>query len=443
MAPLRAALDRGLLSIRGVDRTLRVAWTLCRPRRPEFAGAGRSHCGAELPASRGCAMTDDVRRAWAYLSRVAEPPCPELSALAARVGPVEAAELVRLGKVDDALARRTEARRGIDSAAKDLEVLARMGGRLITADDDEWPLLCLRGVRWCRHPAEAAGASADGAVGGGSGAAGRAWPIEPRRSSAPGRPRRTASMSQRTWPPDWPGVTWPWCRAGRTASTEPRTARRWPATGSPSRCWPAASMFPTRPGIPRCCTGSRENGLLVSEYPPGVRPARHRFLTRNRLVAALAGATVVVEAGVRSGAANTAAWARALGRVVCAVPGPVTSSASAGCHALLRHGAELVTRAEDIVELVGHAGELAPDEQRPTISARRFGRHRAAGLRRVAGPRRTHRRRDRGRIRPASHAGVGSVGHAGGLRSGGLPGRPLETRPPLAATKRRPPSYSR
>src|SRR6185312_6809092 len=67
-------------------------------------------------------------------------------------------------------------------------------------------------------------------------------------------------------------------------------------------------------------------GLVVSEYPPGVRPARHRFLVRNRLVAALSGATVVVEAGLRSGAANTAAWARALGRVVCAVPGPVTSS---------------------------------------------------------------------------------------------------------------------
>jgi DNA processing protein len=108
------------------------------------------------------------------------------------------------------------------------------------------------------------------------------------------------------------------------------------------------------------------HGLLCTEYPPGVRPARHRFLTRNRLVAAVSGAAVVVEAGLRSGAANTAAWARELGRVVAAVPGPVTSSASAGCHALLRGGAELVTRAEDIVELVGHIGELAPDEPHPT-----------------------------------------------------------------------------
>jgi DNA processing protein len=110
------------------------------------------------------------------------------------------------------------------------------------------------------------------------------------------------------------------------------------------------------------------SGLLVSEYPPGVRPARHRFLTRNRLVAAFAGAAVVVEAGLRSGAANTAAWATALGRVVGAVPGPVTSSASTGCHALLRAGAEVITRAEDIVELVGCIGELAPEEPRPATA---------------------------------------------------------------------------
>ena len=74
---------------------------------------------------------------------------------------------------------------------------------------------------------------------------------------------------------------------------------------------------------------------------------------------------MVVEAGARSGAANTAAWARALGRNVCAVPGPVTSSASVGCHVLLRSGATVVTRADEVVELVGRAGELAADEERP------------------------------------------------------------------------------
>ena len=106
-------------------------------------------------------------------------------------------------------------------------------------------------------------------------------------------------------------------------------------------------------------------GLLVTEYPPGVRPARYRFLTRNRLVAALGGATVVVEAGLRSGAANTASWARLIGRVVCAVPGPVTSAASAGSHVLLRQGATLVSRAEQIVEIVGRCGELADEPAHP------------------------------------------------------------------------------
>jgi DNA processing protein len=84
------------------------------------------------------------------------------------------------------------------------------------------------------------------------------------------------------------------------------------------------------------------------------------------LAAALSGATVVVEAGLRSGAANTAAWADAMGRRVCAVPGPVTSAASAGCHVLLRNGrTALVDRAEQVVELIGRIGELADEPDHP------------------------------------------------------------------------------
>jgi DNA processing protein len=86
-------------------------------------------------------MTDLTLRAWAYLSRVVEPPCAELAALVNGAGPIEAAERVRRGQVDDVLARHTEARREIDRAADDLELLARRGGRLITPDDDEWPTL--------------------------------------------------------------------------------------------------------------------------------------------------------------------------------------------------------------------------------------------------------------------------------------------------------------
>lgn len=75
---------------------------------------------------------DATVRAWAYLSRVAEPPRPDLAALVARVGPVEAAERIRRGAVEPKLAEHTEARRHIDSAAEDLELLYRRGGRLIT-----------------------------------------------------------------------------------------------------------------------------------------------------------------------------------------------------------------------------------------------------------------------------------------------------------------------
>lgn len=106
-------------------------------------------------------------------------------------------------------------------------------------------------------------------------------------------------------------------------------------------------------------------GLLVGELPPGCTPTRFRFLERNRLIAGLTDGVVVVEAAVRSGAANTARWAERLGRPVMAVPGPVTSSMSAGCHALLRsHTAECVTDAAEVIEVVGRLGaDLAPERQ--------------------------------------------------------------------------------
>jgi DNA processing protein len=96
-----------------------------------------------------------------------------------------------------------------------------------------------------------------------------------------------------------------------------------------------------------------DSGLLISEVPPGEPPARFRFLERNRLIAALTRGTVVVEASLRSGALSTAARARAMGRLVMGVPGPVTSAASAGVHESLRNGANIVTSVEDVLELIG------------------------------------------------------------------------------------------
>ncbi|MDX2967933.1 DNA-processing protein DprA [Kribbella solani] len=100
-----------------------------------------------------------------------------------------------------------------------------------------------------------------------------------------------------------------------------------------------------------------EQGLIVSELPPGSRPTRLRFLSRNRLIAASTLGVVVVEAAVRSGALNSAGWAEQCGRAVLAVPGPVTSRMSEGSHLLVRErGAVLVTNVMEIIEALSPLG---------------------------------------------------------------------------------------
>ncbi|HEY0238174.1 MAG TPA: DNA-processing protein DprA [Friedmanniella sp.] len=122
------------------------------------------------------------------------------------------------------------------------------------------------------------------------------------------------------------------------------------------------------PGNARIFETLAARHLVVSELPPGAHPTRVRFLARNRLIAALSGGTVVVEAALRSGARNTAGWASALNRPLMAVPGPVHSAASVGPHLMVRSGqAVLVTRAAEVLELVSAAGEhLLPVDHGPT-----------------------------------------------------------------------------
>ncbi len=100
-----------------------------------------------------------------------------------------------------------------------------------------------------------------------------------------------------------------------------------------------------------------EGGLVVSEQAPGAVPLRHRFLSRNRIIAALSLGTTVVEAQLRSGSLNTLHWADLLGRTTTAVPGPVTSTRSAGAHAAVRSGkAVLVTSGQDVVDELAALG---------------------------------------------------------------------------------------
>ncbi len=107
----------------------------------------------------------------------------------------------------------------------------------------------------------------------------------------------------------------------------------------------------------RLYTGIRHAGLIVSELPPGVRPRKWMFPARNRIIAALSTLTVVVQARARSGALVSARHAAQLGRLVGAVPGQVSSPLSAGPHALIRGGAELITDAQDVLDLLYGPGE--------------------------------------------------------------------------------------
>jgi DNA processing protein len=100
-----------------------------------------------------------------------------------------------------------------------------------------------------------------------------------------------------------------------------------------------------------------EDGVLVAEAAPGAEARKSRFLVRNRLIAAMTRGTVVVEAARRSGSLNTARWALDIGRPVMGVPGPVTSTMSAGVHELLRQpGSLLVTDADQVIEHVSEIG---------------------------------------------------------------------------------------
>jgi DNA processing protein len=116
-----------------------------------------------------------------------------------------------------------------------------------------------------------------------------------------------------------------------------------------------------------------ESSLLVSEYEPGVEPAPWRFPARNRIVAGLCAATIVVEARERSGALITADFALEEGREVFAVPGEITSALSAGTNALLRLGATPLTSAADVLESLGL--------EAPSATARELGEVAASVLR--------------------------------------------------------------
>ncbi len=304
--------------------------------------------------------------AWAYLSRVVESPCAALTAYVAAVGPVEAAARIRRADEEETLTPFVDARREQDCAATDVAMLQARGGRLITPGDDEWPLLAL--VAFGSPDVRKKERSDPPLV---------LWAIGPARLDEVAE-RSVALVGTRAATAYGEHVTADLAAGLVEREVAVVSGGAYGIDGAAHRAALASDGttiavlaggidVPYPSGHSALLHRISSSGLLLTEYAPGIRPARHRFLTRNRLVAALSGATVVVEAGLRSGAASTASWAHVMGRPVCAVPGPVTSSASAGCHQLLRRGTStLVTRAGEIVEIMGRMGEFADEPEHPS-----------------------------------------------------------------------------
>jgi DNA processing protein len=306
-------------------------------------------------------MCDEVRSARAYLLKVAEPPAVALGPFVAEHGPVEAAKLVRAGTVPDAVLDETSARRHIDKPQEDFLAAKKAGARLVIPEDEDWPawpLLPLsnaraRGLRWACPPL---GLWVRGA--------GSLTELLERAVSVVGARSATGygdhvagelgyGLASR-------GMT---VVSGAAYGIDGAAHRGALSAEGPTIAVLACGIDKSYPVAHTQLLGNIANrGLVITEYPPGTTPAKHRFLVRNRLIAALGTGTVVVEAGHRSGARNTAASAAALGRVLMAVPGPVTSAMSVGCHELIRDGlATVVCSAAEVIESVGQFGEdLAP-----------------------------------------------------------------------------------
>ena len=316
-------------------------------------------------------MTDDVtsvRAARITLAHLVEPGSRDLGDLVLRVGPVETLRRLCAGEVSDKLRNAASAR----LAATDPNLVARMaleradrlGVRIATPEDEEWPPQLNDLVHLSREVADA--------------------------------------IQRDTYPPQclWLRGPWPLAPAceqsvalvGARASTAygDHVATEM-AFGLSNRGWTVVSggafgidaaahrgalagigctIAVLACGIDRPYPLSHtslfdriaEQGLLLTEWPPGADPHRRRFLIRNRVIAALTRGTVMVEANLRSGARFTLNRARNLGRLAMAVPGPVTSAMSVGSHEELRvEGSTLVATVDHVIETVGRIGEdLAP-----------------------------------------------------------------------------------
>jgi DNA processing protein len=328
---------------------------------------------------------DDVRLARVALGCLAEPGNRELGLLVRRVGPVEGLDRLVSGGVSPRLGETAKLRlqggtgdSGKDAGEVDARQLAeallatadRVGARAVTPEDDEWPRQLGDLVHISRgadgraterdtdppHCLWVRGAAALNE------ALDRSVAIVGARAASNYGTYVAADMAHRLADRGWTIVS------GGAYGIDAAAHRAALAAGGLTAAVLACGVDRPYPlGHANLFDRVAEDGLLISEWPFGCAPYRLRFLVRNRVIAALTRGTVVVEAAGRSGARQTLGRARALGRSAMAVPGPVTSALSVGCHAELREtNTRLVSDYREVLEEVGRIGDdLAPTPRGP------------------------------------------------------------------------------
>lgn len=317
-------------------------------------------------------MTDE-RVARAGLSRLTEPGQPRVNAAVLHAGAVRVHDEVVEARASTQLAVDVASRVADHDPRRDLERAAAQGIRFVIPGDDEWPTQ-VDDLGHAEHVQDMGGPP----VG--------LWVRGPLRldrvtdSVAVVGARAATTYGESVARDVAAGVA----RAGRCVVSggafgiDQAAHRGALAVDGPTIAVLACGVDRSYPPAHReLLEHIAEVGAVVSEVPPGCAPLRLRFLSRNRLIAALTAGTVVVEAAARSGALNTASWATALNRPLMGVPGPVTSAQSQGVHDRLRSGAAtVVTGPADVLELVGGAGEhllaepRGPERQRDRLSRR-------------------------------------------------------------------------
>lgn len=319
-----------------------------------------------MEGTGGVRVSQEEREAYAYLGAVTERPTAPLWDLIEEVGPLEARRRIREGAVASELESQSESRRDRVDGARLIDAAAEVGARLLVPGDSGWPTAAFAPLDRPRRTGRA-------------GPQGAAIALRPlglwwRGPADPGRvlSRSVAVVGTRAPTAYGKAVTADLCGgvsaegfavvSGGAFGIDATAHRAVLGVGGCTVSVLAGGVDRLYPrGNDAMLRAVADEGAVISEQPPGTGVTRYRFLDRNRIIAALTSATVVVEAAARSGALSTAAWAAALGLPVGAVPGPVTSVASVGCHLLLRdRGAVLISRAADVVELAGEMGETSP-----------------------------------------------------------------------------------